>query len=278
MTMDPALILHTAARHYLIDRRVDWITACSRVLNDGHAGDGYHYRDDAKNIFPRYNVLQAIRVDVERLDPGNLPERDVVVAHLVHAGYHAEDLFTGGDPGEIEQRAMDEERLAFVDWVERTVSNPPASVRPLPFRRTLTTEEGVRWKAGLEERWNLEQGGWWKPIVERADSDQALALDATAFWDENDAGPATTAVREALRALGVERVIELREYGPEFEADLDLVEPTYNGAEGLFTSEGLAWLLFASHEGVSAIGGTIVEPFKQLWPDWREARWQGFNF
>lgn len=278
MTTNSALILHTAARHYLIDRRTEWIEAYSSVPNQGRANDGYHYRDDAKNIFPRYNVLQAIRVEVERLDPDDLPELTAVADRLIHAGTHAQDLFTEGDHGDIERRAMDEERSAFVAWVHRTLQELPESVPSMPYRRTLTSDESARWKAGLEQRWGLESGGWWKLIVEPEDGDRVLLLEAETFWEGESAGRATAAVRAVLRALGVARIIELREYGPEYEVDLDLFDPAYNGAEGLFTSDGLAWLVFASHEGVSAIGGSIVAPLKREWPEWSEARWQGFNF
>jgi hypothetical protein len=51
--------------------------------------------------------------------------------------------------------------------------------------------------------------------------------------------------------------------------------PTYNGAEGLFTSGDSEWLVFASHDGVAALGGTIVMPFKRAWPAWVEMRRTG---
>ena len=117
--------------------------------------------------------------------------------------------------------------------------------------------------------------GWWEPIISKA-RDEALALDSNAFWVGEDDGPAAVAVRRALQELGVRRVVELREYGPEFEVDLDDLSPTYNGAEGIFTSEGAAWLVFASHEGATAIGGVLVEPLKRVWPSWADAPWNGW--
>lgn len=81
-------------------------------------------------------------------------------------------------------------------------------------------------------------------------------------------------MRRALADLGIRRVIELREYGPEYEVALDALSPTYNGAEGTFTSEGAEWLIFASNEGMTTVGGTIVEPLKRVWPSWAAALWR----
>jgi hypothetical protein len=273
--MEPNLVLHTAARRYLIDRRSDWIEAYSRVPNQGRADDGYHYREDAKAIFPRYNVLDAIRVEVERLDPDELPPLDHLVDQLVHAGYYAESMFTTGKMGEVEGRAIDHERARFVAWVEEIAPRLPESVPALPYRRTLSSEESQRSRTEVESRWPIEHGGWWEPINSNA-RDEALALDSNAFWAGDDDGPATVAVRRALEELGVRRIVELREYGPEFEVEVNDLSPTYNGAEGIFTSDGASWLVFASHEGVTAIGGTLVEPLKRVWPSWADALWTGW--
>ena len=271
--VEPNLILHTAARRYLVDRRREWIDAYTRVPNEGRASDGYHYRDDAKDIFPRYNVLDAILVEIERLDPEDLPSVEVVRDQLVNAGYHADDMFTSGKAGAIEGRAMEDERALFLLWVDAAAERLPESVQPLPYRRTLAPEESTRWRNEVESRWPIEHGGWWEPISSSA-PDDAVVLDAASFWDDHDDGPATIAVRRALEALGVRRVIELREYGPEYEVALDALSPTYTGAEGTFTSEGAEWLIFASHEGMTAIGGTLVEPLKTVWRSWADAVWR----
>lgn len=183
--MEPNLTLHTAARRYLIDRRSNWIDAYSRVPNQGRASDGYHYRDDAKDIFPRYNVLDAIRVEVERLDPDDLPPVELVKAHLVHAGHFAENMFTSGKTGAIEERAMEDERSRFVSWVEETAERLPESVAALPYQRTLSPDESAGWRAEVERRWPIEHGGWWEPITSNS-RDDALVLDADSFCDDHD--------------------------------------------------------------------------------------------
>lgn len=58
-----------------------------------------------------------------------------------------------------------------------------------------------------------------------------LALRAESFLLGNEpSGPASVAIREALHALGVPRIIELREYGPEFEQETTTAEFLYTGA------------------------------------------------
>jgi hypothetical protein len=274
---DPKAVLHTAARRYLLDRHQDWVESYSRVPNGGRADDGHHYRDDAKDVFPRYNVLDAIRVEVERLDPDDLPEVDTLVERLTHAGYYGDSFMTTGKFGDIESRAMNDERERFLAWVEQSAQQLPPSIEGLPYRRTLSEDEVRHWWGQVEGRWPIEHGGWWAPINDYA-SGNPFALDARAFWDSDGAeGPATMAVRSGLDEIGVRRVVELREYGASYEVELDALYPTYNGAEGTFTSDGLDWLIFASHESATAIGGAIVDPLKRVWPSWADALWKGWE-
>jgi hypothetical protein len=251
-----------------------WIEQYSVLLDSDRAHDGSGYSERARDMVPRYNVLNAIRVGVERLDPDHLPSFDDVDASLREAAFAAQDVFTEPPNGEIEERAMDDERLRFVSWLDEA---DIASLAPesLPYWRVISDDEARSWVDRIQRRWPIEHGGWWQPIMDHAASDDALALHDACFWEDDDAGPATLAVRTALASLGVDRVVELREHGPDYEVALECVMPTYNGAEGLFTSGDAEWVIFASHEGVAALGGTIVAPFKRAWPDWSGARWTG---
>jgi hypothetical protein len=78
--------------------------------------DGYHYTPVALAAFPRYHVLGAIRVELERIDPASLENLEDTRALLVVAGMAAEDMFTRPH-GEMQQRAMAEEREAFCRYV-----------------------------------------------------------------------------------------------------------------------------------------------------------------
>jgi hypothetical protein len=84
-------------------------------------------------------------------------------------------------------------------------------------------------------------------------------------------------LRDALRVLGVEWVFEVREYGADFERHAETVAMVYTGAEGLFASQRLDWIVFASHEGVTTVGGVIVAAIKDAWPSWQSGVWTGWT-
>jgi hypothetical protein len=269
--MDTSLALHTAARRYLIERRAEWISRYSALPGaSGRSGAGYTV--EARAIFPRYHVLDAIRVAVERLDPDDLPVTAELADALRAAAVDADDVMTARPNGDIEARAMDEERRLFWQWVDE-VEVRRLEPEPLPYRRTLGDGEARTWWQRIEDRWPIEHGGWWAPIAAGAATDDALAIEDWRFLRVDDRpGVATLAVRVALAALGVDRVVEIREHGPSSFVDAQALEPIYTGAEGHFTAGVADWLVFASHEGVTALGGTIVPLFQQAWPGWLDGR------
>ena len=70
---------------------------------------------------------------------------------------------------------------------------------------------------------------------------------------------------------------EVREHGADFERDAETVALVYTGAEGLFASERLDWIVFASHEQVTTVGGVIVAAIKDAWPSWQSGVWTGWK-
>jgi hypothetical protein len=68
--------------------------------------------------------------------------------------------------------------------------------------------------------------------------------------------------------MGVDRVWELREYGPEYVHDVENIDPTYNGAEGFWTSFKADWLIYASHELFIAVAGPLLRMIQGQWPTW----------
>jgi hypothetical protein len=82
-------------------------------------------------------------------------------------------------------------------------------------------------------------------------------------------------LQDILTARGIERVWELREFGPEYEQEVSLIEPRYHGAEGYWSSEGLAWVIYASHENSVTVAGWLLQEFKKEWPSWEALVWTG---
>ena len=131
--MDPTT-LHTVARRYLIARHAELVGAYSLVPNQGRAADGYHYTPEALGLFPRYNVVDAKRVAIERLDPDALPPLSGVEAALVDAADHAQTIFTEAQ-GEIDAAAMTAERARFRTAISTWLDDPSLKAEPLPYRR-----------------------------------------------------------------------------------------------------------------------------------------------
>lgn len=258
--------LHTSARRYLMARYDELTREYSELPRDGRARDGYHYTTEAKRLFPRYNVVEAMLVEVERLDPDALPEPLPLADALRLAADTARSPMTEASGG-VEARAIEDERRLFRAAVDRFASGVGLDAAPLGYRRVLGPAESADWRARLAARWGVV-GTAWHPVLVHPVPDDVLVLREEAMWEEEHAGR----VRRVLRDLGVGRVVELREHGVDHLLDLDLFAPTYTGAQGVWTDSGLDWVAHASHEWTVAFGGSLATALPAAWPDvdaWR---------
>lgn len=262
------MALFTAARRYCIERYGYW---CERYSEVARQRDGYNYTPEALATFPRYNILNAIRLEVERIDPAQLGDAESTKALLVLAGETAEDDFTQRPIGEIDERAMTEERQAFCAYMLGLTPGDLDFVESLPYRRVLAAEESKSVWSRLRRRWQIKDG-YWYPLADCQLPD-VVAFKTKAF----DESVQYETLREVLKARRIERVWELREYGPEYMEDLVLFEPYYNGAEGFWSSDDLDWIIYASHESSLTVGGWILGELKVLWPSWKAYIWTGIS-
>lgn len=269
--MNATLRLHTAARRYCFDRHALWCERYSEIVRKGkdRQRDDYHYTDEALATFPRYNILNAIRIELERIDPATLDDLEAARELLILAGEVAEDDFTRRPISEIEQRAMAEEREAFCCRIRGLTASDLVEVEPLPFRRVLTSEESKSLWSRIKGRWQISEG-YWYPLADCLLSDVA-AYETEAF---EEALPPER-LHAILASHGIGRLWELREYGPEYEQDVSLFEPIYNGAEGYWSSGDLEWIVYASHEGSITVGGWLSQELKRAWPAWPAHVWTG---
>jgi hypothetical protein len=261
-------VLHRAARRYLMDR-FDELCRAYATLPRQSGRDGYSPR--ALRIFPRYNVVQAMLVEVERLDPDNLPAPERLAAALDRAAYAAQSPFTDPPGGAVQAEVMADERGLFSAAVETWMSIPDLEVEPLAYRRVLVLEESADWRTRLERRWGV-QGTSWHPMLPGPVPPSVLVLTDAAILSR--AGIAR--VHQALRTIGARRVVELREDGLDYLLDLDLFAPMYNGAEGVWCDDSLDWVAFASHEGTVAFGGVIASVLPTVWKNLDDWRWPGW--
>src|SRR5262249_25888129 len=124
------------------------------------------------------------------------------------------------------ERGDEEERDALLRYIGQLSASALAFVEPLFYRRVLSPSESKAIWSKLESAWNIE-GEYWYPLTDHA------VKDVEAFQNpyfEKEVG--FEQVRAMLHRQNVDKVLELREYGPEYEIELSAFEPAYNGAEG----------------------------------------------
>lgn len=179
--MNAPLALHTAARRYCLERHAYWCDRYSEILRSGgdRQPDGYHYMSEALGTFPRYNILNAIRIELERMDPTKFADLEHTRSLLAAAGQTAHDEFTREPIGEIDARAMAEERAAFCQYVGGLRPSDLHSVEPLPDRRVLTVEESKSIWSRVRARWQFTNN-YWYPLADCTLTD-VIAFDANAF-------------------------------------------------------------------------------------------------
>lgn len=267
--MNAALALHTAARRYCLEQHTLWCGRYAEIVREANRQHvGYHYTPEALATFSRYNVLNAIRVEIERMDPEKLGDLESVKTWLVLIGEAAEDESTRSTD-EIAKRAMTDEREDFCRYIRVLMLPDLNAVEPLPYQRVLTDEESKLIWGSIRGRWQIPEN-YWYPLTDCALFD-VVAFEARAF----DEAIPHERLQGILAAHGIERVWELREYGPEYEQDVSLFEPYYNGAEGYWTSGDFDWIIYASHESSVTVAGWLLREVRAIWPSWQTQVWTG---
>lgn len=268
--MNLAQALQAAARRYCNERFKHWSTKYSEIVRGGRdrASDGYHYTSEALRVFPRYNVLKAIRVEIEGLEPAELVDLAETRELILIAGRDANDDFTRNPLGPIDADAMADEREAFCNFVCRLSDVELQSTKPLPYQRVLSPSESELVWARISERWQIKDDFWF-PLAECAVSDVAAFQDRhfLEFCSSFD-------LPALLSSRGVSRVWELRESGLNYEKDVSLFDPYYDGTEGYWSSGELDWIVYASHESSITLGGWLLRQVKDQWPEWHRRIWE----
>ena len=171
--------------------------------------------------------------------------------------------------------AMQEERDLFCAYVQNVAAQDLGTVESLPYHRSLSQVEHADLWARLHERWGVREGHYWHPLLGAALPPHVLAFQQ-AWFDQ--AVPSAT-LQRILSQHGIRRVWELREYGPEYEMDLNELELHYNGAEGYWTSSEMEWLVYASHESsITVAGAWLVTAVQMEWPGWEQHLYTGWDY
>ncbi len=121
--MNPSLALHTAARRYCMEQHAHWCEVYGKLASEGGDRVGADYTDEALRTFPRYNVLQAILVEIERFDADDLPQYDEWVELLRAAGKTAESESPRTPSGPLMHRRLPMSVRSFVGFSIRSSKN-----------------------------------------------------------------------------------------------------------------------------------------------------------
>jgi len=260
--------LHTAARRYCLERAAMWSERyAERPLGSTDP--------ESLAIYPRYNVLRAILVAVERLIPSDFATLHELRDALVSAGQTAESIFTQPPREEVALRAIAEERHLFTEYIYGLQDDDLSEIKPLPYHRVLGASESATLWAKLNERWGIGKQGHWYPLIGEDLPSNVIAFQAEHFHAE--VRPAV--LQSILAKRGIDRVWELREDNPDYEIDLELFEPVYDGAEGYWTSRELDWIVYASHErSITIAGKWLITALKTAWPDWKQGLYTEWDY
>jgi hypothetical protein len=222
------------------------------------------------DLFPRYNVLAAIRSDVERFVPADFRSQEELRAMLVGAGGSAESAFTHSEHP-VAIRAITDERRRFIEFARTADVGQFADLPRLPFRRVLGDAEHKALHEAFIRRWGRWYGG---SVNARHPLPDVVTLHEVVM----EAPGAYDHLRLILAEHGVTRLFELRESGDGYELDTAASEFIYNGDEGFWTAGEMEWMVYASHESSITFGGPwLAAAIRPHLPDFDRYLYRGWD-
>ena len=272
------LALHTAARHYCQEQSHYWYQHTTEIRQAIPRNQG-NYQQMLLESYARSDVLTIICTELERLDPDHLDDIDTTRDLIVQIGKIAQKTpphpNMGQPPPQISQAtfginvddAITHERETFCTYIQDLSESQLQAVQPLPYQRVLSLVESRTLWQGLRNRWQII-GPYWYPLHPRSLSD-ITAFNTDAFEEFCE----SFSLIDRLSTHGITRIWELRDYGIEYEQDISLFDPAYTGYEGYWTSNHLDWIVYASHEDSTTVGGWLLEEIKEQWLDWDKHTW-----
>lgn len=258
--------LHTSVRRYCMSRYSYWTKRYSELVSAGKDRVGYGYTEEALSTFPRYNVLKAMLIEVERQRPESFTSLDEAKRVFREAAASAETIFTQPPHGTVERQVMNEERGALDKFIAQLTENDLVAVEPLFYRRVLDAKETEVIWGQLKLAWGIT-GGYWFPLAHRQRDDIEAFQDA---YFHQEVG--REELQTILRDRGAETLFEMREDGINYELELSILEPYYN-LEGYWCDGTFDWIIYASHESSITIGGWLLPEIKKIWSNWKERIW-----
>lgn len=259
--------LQTSIRRYCINNSTHWSDKYYEVAAAGNERSGFGYTDEALYIFPRYMLLNAILVEVERYVPEDFTTIEEAKRFFRLIATETQSESTQPHDNKIERKAITEERDALCIFIDQLTEQDLLTVEPLFYRRVLSEKESNSiWKK-LKSRWEIPKQYWYPLMLNKPENVEAFQDS----YFEKEVG--AEKLQEILRNHGVKRVYEIREYGANYEMELSVFEPYYSGAEGFWCDKNFDWIIYASHESSITIGGWLLSEIKVIWSNWEERIW-----
>jgi len=263
--------LITSARHYCIDNYKFWSEKYSKEAS----GHNNPYSDNDYNLFPRYNVINAIQQGVETLVGQNFTSFETCKQELVKMGKNSHSISTidsnedlhllgesgrhksvGGRNNTIENNAMNEERKKFIEFVSSITIEDISNVEPLPYRHRLTDTEMLSVRRQLLEHWNFD-GGYWNPLDDKSPKETVFLMKDNITDDD------CKKIVDYLISNSNKRLYEVTENRIDYEIEFDSFD--IDLCETIVTDKTFEWVIYGSHEETIAFGGsTLINFIKSL--------------
>lgn len=253
-TLWPAEALVNLARRYCSEHFNYWAKQY-QAEQKKHTGPQF-YTDRDFDLFPRYNVLNAILLEILAVT-GRATDEKWSLAEcrefLALAGEAGETAFTKKPQNGIEARAMREERESFIAYIAQVTDDDLRRVEPLPYNRLLGKMESEKIRARLLASWNFD-GGYWEPL-------EARCRDKVCFLaTENVTAKDYERIADYVISAAGGKIYYLTEYHEDYQCDRHLFDPK-DCYESVYCDESLDWIVYGSHEGTIAFGGSALIDF-----------------
>jgi len=279
--MNDKTALHTAARRFCEDRYSDWaqtygeLEAKEKVNIQEKFKPGWDYSEEAYEIFPRYRIDKAMRVEVERLEPESCGSLEELRLQLISASDIAEARLRAELNNAIALKALCEEVEDYRTYIRALSERDLVNITPLPFRRVIGVDESKNLWNQLKIVWNIGEGSWF-PLRDGPIPPSVMTFHVE-YYEKMDG---LRLLHEALMRRSISRVFELHEFDPDEpdnEIELSILKPAYLwGGEQYCTDKNVDWVVYASHESSITIAGEwLTQIFKENWPDWAQRSYGG---
>ena len=254
--------MHTAARLFCANQHSHWSKKYMPLVESGQDRLWKDYSKAAYDLFPRYRLDEAIKIEVEKSTGQQFRSLEEAHALLLESGSRAlSSMLQEFQRSPEACVALTDEWKAFEAYISSLDALQLARIEPLPYRRVLSQTESKHLRQELSERWGAK--GYWYPLSKCDPRTNVVAFHQE-LWKQRDG---TSLLLQAAQERAIERCFLLQEGPVDYEIARSLVDPIYGGDEAFITTD-FQWLLYSSHESSIAVAGWLADFFREQWRDW----------